>query len=92
MDPEVFWKMLRVIVQEELRALQPVKECSVNYETAGLTYKPLFKIAEICSLFSITKPTIYAWIKCGKLHPHKIRSRVYFLWVEVEALWKGVEG
>ena len=48
-------------------------------ETPGLTEKPLYKIQEICSLFKITKPTIYAWIKHGKLKRVKIRSRVYFL-------------
>lgn len=61
----------------------------VQFATPGLTYKPLYKMEELCELFTVTKPTIYDWIKRGKLKPHKIRSRVYFLWEDVERLIKG---
>lgn len=36
-------------------------------------------MAEVCVIFQVSKPTIYDWIKNGKLKPYKIRSRVYFL-------------
>jgi excisionase family DNA binding protein len=52
----------------------------------GLTYKPLYKIAEVCALFHVSKPTIYDWIKHEKLKPYKIRSRVYFLWQDIQQL------
>jgi excisionase family DNA binding protein len=43
-------------------------------------------MSEVCVLFHVTKPTIYDWVKHGKLKPFKIRSRVYFLWQDIEAL------
>lgn len=42
--------------------------------------------AEVCAIFKVTKPTIYDWIKHGKLKPYKIRSRVYFLWNDIQQL------
>ncbi|UPK72855.1 helix-turn-helix domain-containing protein [Chitinophaga filiformis] len=85
-EPEQFWQILRVLVREEVSQLdrQPVR--SPAYDTPGLTYKPLFKIGEVCQLFQVTKPTIYDWIKHGKLKPYKIRSRVYFLWNDIQQL------
>ncbi|MEO6188797.1 MAG: helix-turn-helix domain-containing protein [Ginsengibacter sp.] len=43
-----------------------------------LTYKPLYKIGEVCTIFEVTRPAIYEWIKQGKLKPYKVRSRLYF--------------
>ncbi len=60
--------------------------CPPAFETPGLTYKPLYKIAEVCVLFHVSKPTIYDWVKHGKLKPYKIRSRVYFLWQDIQQL------
>ncbi len=85
-DPEQYWQQVRQIIREEVRQLEKQKEKSTQYETPGLTYKPLYKIAEVCSLFQITKPTIYEWIKHGKLKPFKIQSRVYFLWQDIQQL------
>lgn len=87
-DPDKFWKMMQQIISEEVnkataKLAAPPAE---SYETFGLKYKPLYKMQEICSLFKITKPTIYDWIKHGKLKPHKIRSRVYFLWNDLQGL------
>ncbi|MEJ7677949.1 MAG: helix-turn-helix domain-containing protein [Segetibacter sp.] len=59
-----------------------------SFETPGLTNKPLYKIAEVCALFHVTKPTIYDWVKHGKLKPYKIRSRVYFLSAGYSAAFK----
>ena len=87
MEPSVFWKALRDIVREEVKEISG--PAAVAYETPGLTYKPLYKMAEVCSLFGVTRPTIYDWVKHGKLRPYKIRSRVYFLWEDVERLVKG---
>lgn len=86
-EPEEFWAQIRLIIREEVsknKKEQPVFASLV--ETPGLTEKPLFKMQEICSLFKITKPTIYEWIKHGKLKKVKIRSRVYFLGSDVRQL------
>ena len=87
MEPSVFWKELRTIVRDEIKGV--ADGAAVAYETPGLTYKPLYKMQEVCSLFGVTRPTIYDWVKHGKLLAYKIRSRVYFLWEDVERLVKG---
>jgi excisionase family DNA binding protein len=60
-----------------------------KYETPGLSYKPLYKMDEICEMFSVTRPTIYGMIRDGKLKPFKVRSRVYFLHNDIQQLLKG---
>jgi len=87
-EPEDFWKSLRQIVHEEVINAAKQVTTTTNYETPGLTYKPLYKIAEVCALFHVTKPTIYDWIRHGKLKPVKIRSRVFFLWQNIQELLK----
>ncbi|WP_008582855.1 helix-turn-helix domain-containing protein [Niabella soli] len=85
-DPEQFWQTLRVLIREEVEQLEKRPPPATSYNTTGLTYKPLYKIGEVCQLFQVTKPTIYDWIKHGKLKPYKIRSRVYFLWNDIQQL------
>jgi hypothetical protein len=85
-DPGMYWESIRKIIREEINGSERVKQNIPQFETTGLTYKPLYKIAEVCQIFHITKPTIYDWVKYGKLKPLKIRSRVYFLWQDIEKL------
>jgi excisionase family DNA binding protein len=85
-EPEKFWQSIRQIIREEVTQLEKQKPESPSYQTAGMTYKPLYKIAEVCALFNVTKPTIYEWIRHGKLKPFKIRSRVFFLWQDIQQL------
>jgi excisionase family DNA binding protein len=83
---QLFWESIRKVVREEMISVSKTKPEPALYETPGLTYKPLYKIAEVCSIFHITKPTVYDWIRHGKLKPFKIRSRVYFLWQDIDQL------
>lgn len=85
-EPELYWQQVRQIVREEVNNLVKQKNSIAPFDTPGLTNKPLFKISEVCSLFQVTKPTIYDWVKHGKLKPFKIRSRVYFLWQDIQLL------
>jgi excisionase family DNA binding protein len=85
-QPEEYWRQIRQIIREEVNNREKQKVVPAMYDTPGLTYKPLYKIAEVCTLFQITKPTIYDWVKHGKLKPYKIRSRVYFLWQDIQQL------
>jgi excisionase family DNA binding protein len=86
-EPDKFWSQIRVIIREEVQQLEKRQSpASSLLETPGLTQKPLLKIGEVCQLFQVTKPTIYDWIKHGKLKPFKVRSRVYFLWQDVQEL------
>ena len=90
-EPEEFWKKLRELVREELQILYREKAVEIEHSVPGLDYKPLYKMGEVCAMFRVTRPTIYDWIKHGKLKPYKIRSRVYFLWNDIEVLWRGDE-
>lgn len=88
LETEEFWTRIRIIIREEV--VRGQKEQSLIstslMSTPGLTEKPLYKIQEICALFKVTKPTIYEWIKHGKLKRVKIRSRVYFLGSDIRLL------
>ena len=86
-EPVEFWTKIRVIIREEVTRCQKEQPIlSSIMATPGLTEKPLYKMEEICSLFRVTKPTIYDWIKHGKLKRVKIRSRVYFLGSDIKQL------
>jgi excisionase family DNA binding protein len=85
-EPEKYWQSIRNIIREEIISVETLKPVVSPYETLGMTYKPLYKIAEVCAIFDVSKPTIYEWVKHGKLKPFKIRSRVYFLWQDIEQL------
>ncbi len=86
-EPSAFWQQLQQIIREEISRIEKSQPPVSNLtETPGLTYKPLFKMAEVCALFQVSKPTIYDWIKDGKLKSFKIKSRVYFLWQDLEQI------
>lgn len=86
-EPEKFWQQMRLIIREEVKNLESGKSAGVNdYETPGLIQKPLYKIAEVCKIFAISRQTVYEWIRDGKLKPFKVRSRVYFLYNDIANL------
>jgi len=85
-EPEEFWERIRTVIREEIKHPEKGKPVVTDYETPGLTYKPLYKIPEVCTIFKVSRPTIYDWIKHGKLKPYKIRSRLYFLWDDIQLL------
>lgn len=87
-EPEQFWQQMQQLIREEIERFDKTKINAVSEltETPGLTQKPLYKINEVCSLFRVTKPTVYDWIKHGKLRPFKMRSRLYFLGNEIHSL------
>ena len=66
-EPAEFWSQIRQIIREEVNKVNTEKlPDSSLLNTPGLTQKPLYKINEICSLFNVSKPTIYDWVKHGK--------------------------
>lgn len=85
-EPKEFWEMMRKIVREEVLEL---KGSSHLVDTPGLTQKPLYKIAELCELFKVSRPTLDDWVKHGKLRKVKVRSRVYFLGKDIERILEG---
>ena len=48
--------------------------------------KKLVKVKDVCELFHVSKPTIYEWLRQGKLKSIRIESRRYFLWEDIEEL------
>ncbi len=85
-EPEKYWEQLRSIIKEEVQSVTKQAISAPTFDIPGLTYKPLYKIIEVCQLFNISRPTIYDWVKHGKLKPYKIRSRVYFLYNDIQGL------
>lgn len=81
-----FWNKLRDLVKAELKLLLESNKQSGITDVSGLTYKPLLKAHEICSLLKISRQTLNQWQKDGILTPYKIKSRVYFLWSDIEKL------
>lgn len=79
-EPKEFWRQLRCIVEEVVLENQAAGNVSNHSE------RPLLKAKEVCQIFHISKPTIYEWLKQGKIKSVKIQSRRYFHWKDVEEL------
>src|ERR1051325_2250367 len=84
MDPAEFWGHLQAIIEEVVEH----KTSSISKRTLAVNapQKKLLKAKEVCELFQVSKPTIYEWLKQGKLKSIKIESRRYFLWEDIEEL------
>ncbi len=85
-EPDEFWEHILSIMREEVTRTAKEEPSASLTETKGLTYKPLCKITEVCTFFHVSIPTMYEWIKDGKLNPYKIRRRVYFLRKDIQQL------
>lgn len=85
-EPEEFWRQMRTLIEEILERKINSKPTSVL--SGELKDKSLLKMTDICKLFEITKPTVYDWVKQGKLKSIKIQSRRYFLIKDIEHLIK----
>jgi excisionase family DNA binding protein len=84
MEPKEFWQKLKAIVEqvviEHNNAVPIMNAIDKNGQ------RPLLKVNEVCAIFKITKPTLYEWIKQGRLGSLKIQTRRYFKWEDVERL------
>jgi excisionase family DNA binding protein len=80
MEPKAFWQQLKIIVE------QVVEESKKEKPVDKHTERPLLKAKEVCEIFHISKPTIYEWLKQGKIKSVKIQSRRYFHWKDVDEL------
>jgi excisionase family DNA binding protein len=83
-EPKEFWRQLKRVIEEVME--QKNVSHSSPQPTNDRSPKPLLKAAEVCELFQVSKPTIYDWMNKGKLKSIKIRSRRYFLWLDIEEL------
>jgi excisionase family DNA binding protein len=85
MEPREFWQQLRKMIEEIVEENNASKAARA---TEVQPLKTLLKAKEICELFQVSKPTVYEWMRQGKLQSVKIRSRRYFLLQDVEQLIK----
>ena len=46
----------------------------------------LLKIDELCALFMVSRVTIFAWIKKGKLKAYHVGTRLYFKKSDIDTL------
>ena len=91
-DPIEYWQRMRDLIKQEIAKKESFIPPLGTTETKGLTYKPVYRIDEVCALFSVTRQTIYDWVKHGLLKPRKVRSRVYFLSEDVMSLMEDKSG
>jgi hypothetical protein len=52
-EPDEFWENMRCIIRDEIKKTAKEKPIASGTETPGLIYKPLFKIAEVCSVLML---------------------------------------
>lgn len=45
----------------------------------------LIKIKELCDILKVSKVTVFAWIKSGKIKAYHVSSRLYFKKDEIES-------
>lgn len=85
-DPVKCWSQLKTIAEEVIEQ----KNAASSSSSFGQKYsnQPLLKVSEVCKIFKVSKPTIYDWLKQGKLKSIKIESRRYFRWQDIEELIK----
>lgn len=86
MEPKEFWRQLKAMIEDVVEQ----KNGSITKQTSPdePPQRKLLKAKEVCALFQVSKPTIYEWLKQGKLKSIKIESRRYFLWEDIEELIK----
>jgi hydroxylamine reductase (hybrid-cluster protein) len=80
-EPEEFWERMRMIIREEIKEKNNGKIPVANLQTPGLTEKPLYRILEICALYSMSRrTTVHEWVKSGKLRKIKVSSTGLLPW------------
>ena len=85
-EPDQLWEKIRELLRSELQKAQMSRPESVAYEVNGLVRKPLYKADEVCKMLAISRQTLHTWVKEGLLRQYKIKSRVFFLWADLEKL------
>lgn len=62
------------------------KEVADLREELKNSNKKLLTFKDVMERFSISKPTVYAWIELGTLIPYPINGRTYFKAEDIEKL------
>lgn len=82
---EEMWEKIREVVRTELQKFNSGNK-QVDTQTPGFVQKPIFKATEVCAILQISRQTLHMWVKEGVLKAYKIKSRVFFLWTDIEKL------
>lgn len=81
---EEFWERLTIVIEKVLEA--KLRTPTNQKPTDHLPDKALLKVSEVCQIFQVSKPTLYGWMKEGRLKSFKVRSRRYFSRVDIETV------
>src|SRR5207249_10612862 len=82
--PVEFWKQIKTTIEEVVN--EKLNQQTASPPVSHLPEKALLKAAEVCTIFQVSKPTLYDWLKQDKLKSFKIKSRRYFSRADIEAI------
>lgn len=73
------------VTKKELNDLikKTIEECLREYKIIGDRVDDLIKIDEVCQILQVSKVTVHAWKKSGKIPFHRISNRIFFKKAEV---------
>ena len=80
-----FWNTLREVIRSEINREELLTRNDMH-TVPGLTQKPIYKADEVCAMLQISRQTLHCWVKEGILKAYKIKSRVFFLWTDIEKI------
>lgn len=81
---EEFWDKMTKVVEKVVEA--KLTTGTAQIPATLIPQKALLKAAEVCTIFQVSKPTLYEWLKQNKIASFKIRSRRYFSREDIEAI------
>jgi excisionase family DNA binding protein len=84
MEPKEFWQKLKAIVEQVV--IEHGNAVPIPNELDRSNQRPLLKVKEVCSILKVSKPTLYEWMKQGRLESVKIHTRRYFKSEDIEKL------
>jgi predicted DNA-binding transcriptional regulator AlpA len=88
MAPAEFWKQIKTTIEEVVKANN---QTATQTPRDHLPEKALLKLSDVCTIFQVSKPTLYEWLRQNKLKSFKIKSRRYFLRADIEAMIRNHE-
>ncbi len=82
--PSEFWKQIRITMEEVVT--EKLNKQFTTHTHSHLPEKALLKAADVCTIFQVSKPTLYEWLKQKRLKSFKIKSPRYFSREDIEAV------
>ncbi len=82
--PAEFWKQIRTTIEEVVA--EKIPRQITNQPNSHLPEKALLKATDVCTIFHVSKPTLYEWLKQKKLKSFKIKSPRYFSREDIEVV------